>query len=170
MIIADIVSPPHPLKPSLLLKRYMNDEPTRASGGIISTFKTQGMGPNPIEKAVTKIRRLTWWWLEMIYNNKMPFNYQWKKANAIDSCLWDKDRCVTSLTFLSARLLQLEEDGNADHGDADEGVWDDEQDFSAKSLNDHCCEASASNLVFQYQYQNMDWFCIWYLPGLLQSA
>ena len=171
MIIADIVSPPHPLKPSLLLKRYMNDEPTRASGGIISTFNTQGMGPNPIEKAVTNIRRLTWWRLDMIYDNKMPFNYQWKKANAIDSCLWDKDRCVTSLAFLSARLLQLEEDGNADHGDADEGVRDDEQDFSAKSLNDHCCEASASNLVFQYQYQNMDWFfvCL-YLPGLLQSA
>ena len=96
----------------------------------------------------------------------MPFNYQWKKANAIDSCFWDKDRCVTSLAFVSARLLQLEEDGNADHGDADEGVRDDEQDFSAKSLNDHCCEASASNLV--YQYQSMDWFGLEYLnwcPG-----
>ena len=32
---------------------------TRASGGIISTFKTHGIGPKPIEKAVTKIRRLT---------------------------------------------------------------------------------------------------------------
>ena len=34
--------------------------PTRASGGIISTFKTHGMGPNPIEKANKKTRRLTW--------------------------------------------------------------------------------------------------------------
>ena len=32
---------------------------TRASGGIISTFKTHGIGPKPIEKAVTKIKRLT---------------------------------------------------------------------------------------------------------------
>ena len=69
--------------------------------------------------------------------------------NPMSSTVVFSTKTITGLTCVATGLFQLEEDSHANHGDADKRVGDEEQDLSAKFLNDQCGQARPSNLALQ---------------------